>query len=305
MEIKKVLLTPNHYSRPQTKLTKVTHIVIHWVGNANTSAMANRNYFESLRDKGTYASSHYIIGLEGEVLQCVPEDEIAYHAKEANSYSLGIENCHSSWDGRFNSKTYISLIELCAQLCKKYNLDPEEALLRHYDITKKICPKYYVERTDAWLRLKSLIELCAQLCKKYNLDPEEALLRHYDITKKICPKYYVERTDAWLRLKQDVKRAMQPQRSDERLGESLKSMIDKGVQLDIRIWGDVSTMNMKYAKLMVERIGQKFGKDSYTDTIDFLVAKGCINNREIWDKEQFKPEWCRALLIKVYAILFV
>lgn len=258
MEIKKVLLTPNHYSRPQTKLTKVTHIVIHWVGNANTSAMANRNYFESLRDKGTYASSHYIIGLEGEVLQCVPEDEIAYHAKEANSYSLGIENCHSSWDGRFNSKTYISLIELCAQLCKKYNLDPEEALLRHYDITKKICPKYYVEHTEAWLRLK-----------------------------------------------QDVKRAMQPQRSDERLVESVKGMIDKGVQLDIRIWGDVSTMNMKYAKLMVERIGQKFGKDSYTDTIDFLVAKGCINNREIWDKEQFKPEWCRALLIKVYAILFV
>lgn len=154
MEIKQVLLTPNKYSRPAKKMEKVKKIVIHWVGNANTSAMANRNYFESLKVKKRFASAHYIIGLEGEILQCIPENEIAYHATTANSYSIGIENCHPDWKGQFNGKTYKSLIELCVQICKRYNLVPEEDILRHYDISKKICPKYYVENPQAWERLK-------------------------------------------------------------------------------------------------------------------------------------------------------
>ena len=158
MEIKQVLLTPNKYSRPRNKLQKVKKIIIHWVGNANTSAMANRNYFESLKIKKKFASAHYIIGLEGEILQCIPENEIAYHATTANSYSIGIENCHPDWEGQFNSKTYKSLIELCTELCKCYNLDPEKDILRHYDISKKLCPKYYVENTQAWEKLKKDIK---------------------------------------------------------------------------------------------------------------------------------------------------
>lgn len=155
MEIKEMLLTPNSFSRPKTALKKVTNIIVHWVGNAGSTAVANRNYFESLKNGKTYASSHYIIGLQGEVIRCVPENEIAYHANAANSYSIGIENCHPDWMGKFNDKTYASLIKLCAMLCKKYSLDPDKALLRHYDITKKICPKYYVEHQDAWLKLKA------------------------------------------------------------------------------------------------------------------------------------------------------
>ena len=62
-----MLLTPSKYTRPQTKI-KPTAIAWHWVGNPNTSALANRNYFESLKDMHkTKASSHYSIGLEGEI----------------------------------------------------------------------------------------------------------------------------------------------------------------------------------------------------------------------------------------------
>lgn len=156
MKIQEKLLTPNPYSRPQTKLVKVTKIVVHWVGNAGSTAMSNRNYFEGLKTgkNGTYASSHYIIGLEGEVIRCIPDTEIAYHAKEANTYSIGIENCHPNWEGEFNDKTYQTLITLCASLSKRYGLNPLTDLLRHYDITKKICPKYYVEHQEAWEQLK-------------------------------------------------------------------------------------------------------------------------------------------------------
>ena len=155
MEIQQKLLTINPYSRPGKKIGPIKNIVIHWVGNAGSSAIANRNYFESLKDKKTYASSHYIIGLEGEIIMCVPETEIAYHGNSANSYSIGIENCHPDWEGKFNDKTYMSLVELCADLCKRYDLDPTIALIRHYDVTKKDCPHYYVQNTQAWVNLKN------------------------------------------------------------------------------------------------------------------------------------------------------
>ena len=67
-------LTVNEWSRPGTELERINGVVIHYVGNPGTTARANRNYFESLSSgvEGTYASSHFVVGLEGEVIQCVP-----------------------------------------------------------------------------------------------------------------------------------------------------------------------------------------------------------------------------------------
>ncbi|ADZ82574.1 peptidoglycan recognition protein family protein [Cellulosilyticum lentocellum] len=159
MEIQQKLLTVNQYSRPGTKLKQVKNIVVHWVGNANSTAIANRNYFESLKERKSFASSHYIIGLQGEIIQCVPESEIAYHANNANSYSIGIEVCHPDWQGKFSEITYKSLINLLADLCKRYSLEPTTAIIRHYDVTKKLCPKYYVEHSGAWLQLKQDVKV--------------------------------------------------------------------------------------------------------------------------------------------------
>lgn len=73
------LLSVNPYSRPGTKLEKVNGIVVHYVGNPGTSAQANRNYFESLKDsQATSASSHYIIDIKGGIIQCIPTSEWAY-----------------------------------------------------------------------------------------------------------------------------------------------------------------------------------------------------------------------------------
>lgn len=155
MNIIDKLLSINPYSRIGDKQNKIENIVIHWVGNAGSSALANRNYFESLKNIHKYASAHYIIGLNGEIIRCIPDDEIAYHAGNysMNRKSIGIENCHPNWGGKFNEKTYNSLIELCAYLCKKYGLDASD-LIRHYDVTGKNCPKYYVENKEAWEQFK-------------------------------------------------------------------------------------------------------------------------------------------------------
>ena len=158
MEIKKVLLTPSKYNRPQTKI-KPTALAWHYVGNPNTSAMANRNYFESLKSgkknsKGNYiyASSHFIIGLEGEILQLIPENEKSFCTNQANSYTISIECCHPDSTGKFTEATYNSMVWLGKYLMKKHNIKNN---IRHYDVTKKCCPKWFVDNPSEWTKFKN------------------------------------------------------------------------------------------------------------------------------------------------------
>jgi N-acetylmuramoyl-L-alanine amidase CwlA len=143
MTITEKLLTVNKFSRPGTKRASTTKIALHYVGNPGTTAINNRNYFENCKTTGTYVSSNYIVGLDGEVIRCIPDDEIAYCTNQANAYSISVETCHPDATGKFNTATYNSLVELCAQLLTKYNLTSED-LIRHFDVTGKVCPKCFV-----------------------------------------------------------------------------------------------------------------------------------------------------------------
>lgn len=156
MNLQENFLTINPYSRCGEKLQSVKNIVIHWVGNAGSSAMGNRNYFESLKDKGIYASSQYIVGLSGEIIACMPENEIAWHSGNynVNLNSIGIEVCHPDWIGKYSDITYNALIELIVDICKRHNLD-QNSIIRHYDVTGKNCPKYYVENPSEFEKIKS------------------------------------------------------------------------------------------------------------------------------------------------------
>lgn len=145
------LIAKNEYSRPGKKLDAVNGIVVHYVANPGTSAAANRSYFAGLAKSGaTYASSNFIIGLDGEVLQCVPADEVAYASNNRNSDTLSIECCHPDETGVFTYPTYRSLVQLCADICMGFDLDPATDIIRHYDITGKLCPLYFVENEDEW-----------------------------------------------------------------------------------------------------------------------------------------------------------
>lgn len=145
-------LTVNPYSRPGEPLEKINGVVIHYVGNPGTTAHANRNYFESLASglENTYASSHFIVGLEGEVIQCVPLTEIAYASNTRNEDTVSIEVCHPDETGEFSPVTYARTVELTAWLCREFRLDPSQDVIRHYDVTGKECPRYYVEHPEAW-----------------------------------------------------------------------------------------------------------------------------------------------------------
>ena len=159
MKINK-LLTKTNYREGNGKQNK--YIVIHYVG-ATGSAEDNCRYFQS-NYRGS--SAHYFVGHAGEVWQCVEDKDVAWHCgatryKHAycrNDNSIGIELCcrknisNNTW--YFEEETVNSAMELVKELMKKYNI-PVGNVLRHYDVSGKICPEPYVRNTSAWSTFKA------------------------------------------------------------------------------------------------------------------------------------------------------
>jgi len=173
MTIKEDLLTVNPFSRPKRILHEIAGIVIHWVNNPGTTAKQNRDYFESLKNQKTdltsrYASIHFIIGLDGEIIQCLPINEMAFHVGALkytqkaiqilgpypNNNTIGIELCHPDSTGKFNEATLESAIKLSAKLIKEHYLNPEKDIWTHYEITEKICPKYFIDHPETFEQFK-------------------------------------------------------------------------------------------------------------------------------------------------------
>jgi len=153
MRIKK-LLTPYNYNTGTAD--RIKYIVIHYVG-ALGGAEANCKYYAS---QYIGASAHYYVGFDGEIWQSVEEKDIAWHCGTSNGYkhpecrnanSLGIELCvrnngslaDTSRDWYFEDATVREGIELTKALMEKYNI-PADRVIRHYDVTGKICPNPYV-----------------------------------------------------------------------------------------------------------------------------------------------------------------
>ena len=142
----------------------IRKIVVHYLGNPKTTAQENHDYFESLKDlQDTYMSANYVIGLKGEIIQCVPDGEVAWASNKANYYSISIENCHEDTTGKFNDSTYWSDVHLVAYLTEKYGLGRDD-IIRHYDVTGKDCPKWFVEHPDDWEKFKDDVMTYRQEC---------------------------------------------------------------------------------------------------------------------------------------------
>lgn len=140
-------------ARSGVKLTAINNIVIHYTGNPGTTARQNRSYFGQ---KETVVCSHFLIGLEGEIIQCLPLDEKSAASNDRNPDTVSIEICHPDATGKFNEETYRSAVKLAAWLCRETGLD-SEALIRHHDITGKSCPKYFVDHPEEWTAFKAAV----------------------------------------------------------------------------------------------------------------------------------------------------
>ena len=148
--IEQVLLTINPFSRSGRPLVEVNGIVIHNIGNPDTTALQNWGFFEGLAiSEERHASSNFIICLDGDIIQCIPVDEIAYASNHRNDDTLSIEVCHPDDTGKFTEESYAAAVRLTAWLCVRYNLTSDD-VIRHFDVQGKECPRYFVDNEDAW-----------------------------------------------------------------------------------------------------------------------------------------------------------
>lgn len=146
-------------SRRGAYLESVRDIVIHYVGNHGSTAQQNRDYYAS---PSSDVSSHFVVGLDGEIIQCIPLYEKSSASNHRNKDTLSIEVCHPDESGKFTDAAYQSLVKLTAWLCETCDLDSDD-IVRHYDITGKQCPLYFVTHEDAWTQflkdVKKLIHI--------------------------------------------------------------------------------------------------------------------------------------------------
>lgn len=160
MQINK-LLTKVNFKKVTGKQNK--YLVIHYVG-ATGSAEANCKYFQN-EYRG--ASAHYFVGHAGEVWQCVEDDCESWHCGATrykhpycrNSNSIGIELCcKKKLDGTwyFTEETVKAATELVKELMTKHNI-PVGNVIRHFDVTGKMCPEPFVRDTSAWNTFKANI----------------------------------------------------------------------------------------------------------------------------------------------------
>ena len=137
-------------SRRGVYLEGVRDIVIHYVGNPGSTAQQNRDYYAN---PSSDVSSHFVIGLKGEIIQCIPMYEKSSASNHRNKDTISIEVCHPDESGKFTDASYQSLVKLTAWLCEVCDLDSGD-IIRHYDITRKQCPLYFVTHENEWRRFK-------------------------------------------------------------------------------------------------------------------------------------------------------
>ena len=160
MTITDSLIPRNKYNRPGTKSTP-KRICVHYTGDCGATAAQLAKYWQNVaagvfKDKPwSWTSAQYIVGLNGEVVRCILDSEIAYAAANQNADTIHIEVCYKQKSGEFEEKSIAALGELVRSLMKKYAI-PAGKVVRHYDLTGKLCPAYYVDEAR-WAALHERI----------------------------------------------------------------------------------------------------------------------------------------------------
>lgn len=157
MNIKVDLAHKSNYGSSRDT-SKIKYLVIHYTANDGDTDENNGNYFENNIVK---SSAHYFVD-DDSVTQSVPDNYIAWHCGAntykhqycRNSNSIGIEICDDIKNGIVypSAKTIENVLELVEYLMKKYNV-PKDNVIRHYDVTGKLCPAYWcgtTEKNNKW-----------------------------------------------------------------------------------------------------------------------------------------------------------
>lgn len=304
------LLTKSRFTRPKTK-SDIKGIVVHWVANPNSTAIGNRNYFESLRfgqksSNGSYiyASAHEIIDLNGDVIVCIPDDELAYHAGSRtytndywdkygispNKCMYGIECTHIDWTGKMTESTYDSLINRCARLCMKYSLDPFTDIWTHKEVVGwKDCHLWFVNNPNDWKLFKQ------------NVQSKIDLLDY----AKVFPQWQIDCVN-WLRDNEYITSLHLPDENitfnlfgymmNNKLTKSylinpIIYLIDNGYITSHHDNNELLTMGL-FGYIVSHRLNESVGDNP----VDYLKSKGIITSS--WESNSVVNFWMIGAMLK-------
>ena len=177
VEIKSKTANRNNYGGKRN-IADIKYIVIHYTANDGDTDEGNGNYFAN---NIVGASAHYFVD-DDSITRSVPDDYIAwavggskykytkggtFYGKCTNANSISIELCDTKKNGvyDFTEATMKNAADLVKLLMEKYTV-PVERVIRHYDVTGKVCPKPFVDDEKAWKEFKE--RLVDNMEKRYN-----------------------------------------------------------------------------------------------------------------------------------------
>lgn len=148
--------------------SSIKYIVLHYTANDGDSDENNGKYFSGANRN---ASAHIFVD-DDSCTQSVPDNYVAWsvggskyantkggslYGKATNANTLNIEMCDTDRNGRYEAtaETQKNTIAIVREKMSKYNI-PIERVIRHYDVTGKLCPAYFVDE-DAWEAFKAKI----------------------------------------------------------------------------------------------------------------------------------------------------
>lgn len=212
---------PNSSNYKRGRSSSIKYIVIHYTANKGDTALNNIKYFAN---NVVEASAHYFVD-ENNIYSSVPVSDTAYHCgggrqsrtggkmygKCTNANSIGIEMCLLDKSGNVKHQTILNTVLLTTLLMKEHNI-PSENVIRHWDVTGKICPAPFVGDDNAyWQDFKNRINN-----KGDEEMANETIYNHIDevpefarpTIQKLCDKGYLKGEESGLNLKYDMLRLL-------------------------------------------------------------------------------------------------
>jgi N-acetylmuramoyl-L-alanine amidase len=188
MKIIEKFMTVNPFIRPRRKLAECMGVILHYVGIPNQRALTVWNYFAvDCPRNNHHSSTQYIVDLNGDVYQTMPDDEVAWHCGSSkvdpasgriytdwarkmfgrfanspqttspNHCTIGIELCIND-QGNFTPETLNAAVELVAKLLKENKLTTEEIGHHNLVVGWKDCPRPWVRNIAGFSEFKKQVK---------------------------------------------------------------------------------------------------------------------------------------------------
>jgi len=190
------------------KPSAIKYIVWHYTANDGDTDESNAKYFKTANRK---ASAHYFVD-DDSVTISVPDTYVAWsvggsrysnykttggaslYKTAVNANTLNIELCDTLKNGRHDvsARTLENAIQLTKELMEKYNI-PLSNVIRHFDVTGKSCPAYYVDN-NLWNQVKQRIASPSiPAPNAISVTPGGFVFDGLDYSRVFDPVYYADR----------------------------------------------------------------------------------------------------------------